>query len=219
MKRIYWLIPIPVLTGAAYLATRWIRPAGPPLAHPGTDTEEMAMPATARDGLLWLKSEFKLSDADYTRISNLHDACLPGCMERCKEIARVRVALDAIMERHQTRLLHWLVRLTGCEASAGDIAQDAFVRVFEKRHQFKPGAQFSNWLYTVAANLVRDAKRLQSRHPHLSLESESSPGAGDSLSNRLVERSPDPARACETEERAVAVRRASPPCRKACGSP
>ena len=117
-------------------------------------------------------------------------------------------ALDALMERHQTRLLHWLIRLTGCEASAEDTAQDAFVRVFEKRRQFKPGAKFSNWLYTIAANLVRDAKRFQARHPHLSLESESSPGAGDALSNRLVESSPDPAQACEVEERAVAVRRA-----------
>lgn len=117
-------------------------------------------------------------------------------------------ALDSLMERHQTRLLHWLIRLTGCEASAEDTAQDAFVRVFEKRHQFKPGAKFSNWLYTIAANLVRDAKRFQTRHPHLSLESESSPGAGDALSNRLVESASDPAQACETEERAVAVRRA-----------
>mgnify|MGYP000269914714 CR=1 FL=1 len=63
-------------------------------------------------------------------------------------------ALDALMERHQTRLLHWLIRLTGCEASAEDTAQDAFVRVFEKRQQFKPGAKFSNWLYTIAANLA-----------------------------------------------------------------
>ena len=117
-------------------------------------------------------------------------------------------ALDALMERHQTRLLHWLIRLTGCEANAEDIAQDAFVRVFEKRSQFKPGAKFSNWLYTIAANLVRDAKRFQTRHPHLSLDSESSPGAGDALSNRLVESAPDPAQACENEERAVAVRRA-----------
>jgi RNA polymerase sigma factor (sigma-70 family) len=117
-------------------------------------------------------------------------------------------ALDALMERHQTRLLHWLIRLTGCEASAEDTAQDAFVRVFEKSHQFKPGAKFSNWLYTIAANLVRDAKRFQTRHPHFSLECESSPGAGDALSNRLVENAPDPAQACETEERAIAVRRA-----------
>ncbi len=117
-------------------------------------------------------------------------------------------ALDTLMMRHQTRLMHWLIRLTSCEATAEDTAQDAFVRVFEKRHQFKPGAKFSNWLYTIAANLVRDAKRFQARHPHLSLEAESSPGAGDSLSSRLVDEAENPAQACETEERTAAVRRA-----------
>ena len=115
-------------------------------------------------------------------------------------------ALDSLMERHQTRLLHWLIRLTGSEASAEDIAQDTFVRVFEKCHQFRPAARFSNWLYTIAANLVRDAKRFHKRHPHLSLELESSPGAGDSLSDRLAESGPDPAEECETGERAQAVR-------------
>ena len=57
-------------------------------------------------------------------------------------------------------------------------------------------------------DLGKYAKRFQARHPHLSLESESSPGAGDSLSKRLVESAPNPAQACEVGERAVAVRRA-----------
>lgn len=94
-------------------------------------------------------------------------------------------ALDSLMERHQTRLLHWLIRLTGCEDSAEDTAQDTFVRVFENCRQFKPGAKFTNWLYTIAANLVRGAKRFQARHPHISLEAESASGAGDSPANRL----------------------------------
>jgi len=117
-------------------------------------------------------------------------------------------ALDNLMERHQTRLLHWLIRLTNCEATAEDIAQDAFVRVFEKRQQFKPGAKFSNWLYTIAANLVRDAKRFQARHPHASLESETAPGSGDALSARLPDDTPGPAAACDAAERAAAVRSA-----------
>ncbi len=117
-------------------------------------------------------------------------------------------ALDTLMHRHQARLLHWLIRLTGCEASAEDIAQDAFVRVFEKRHQFKTGGKFSNWLYTIAANLVRDAKRFQTRHPHLSLEAESSPLADDALSASLPDHSLIPSAAFEAKERLHIVRRA-----------
>ena len=102
MKRIHWVIVIPILATAAYFATRQMRHPGPMQARPGTGAEEMAMPATAKDGLLWLKSEFKLSDADYDRISNLHDAYLPGCMERCREIARVRRELFALIQENTT---------------------------------------------------------------------------------------------------------------------
>ncbi len=128
------------------------------------------------------------------------------------DMARLRsgqaVALDDLMQRHQTRLLHWLIRLTGNESTAEDTAQDTFVRVFEKCAQFKPGAKFTNWLYTIAANLVRDAKRFEGRHPHISLESESAPGADDSLGSRLPDESALPSALCEANERAVAVRRA-----------
>lgn len=101
MKRIYWLIAIPILAVAAYVATRQMRHRGPMQEHPGEGVEEMAMPATSKDGLLWLKSEFRLSDADYDRISNLHDAYLPGCMERCREIARVRRELFALIQENK----------------------------------------------------------------------------------------------------------------------
>ena len=36
--------------------------------------------------LAWLKKEFKLSDVEFTRISQLHEAYLPQCRERCKRI-------------------------------------------------------------------------------------------------------------------------------------
>ncbi len=101
MKRIHWLIVIPILAVATYFATRQMRHPGPMQVHSGPGAEKMAMPATARDGLLWLKSEFKISDADYERISNLHDAYLPGCMERCREIARVHRELFALIQENK----------------------------------------------------------------------------------------------------------------------
>ena len=115
-------------------------------------------------------------------------------------------ALDTLMERHQARLLHWLIRLTDCEASAEDTAQDTFVRVFEKRHQFKQGAKFTNWLYTIAANLVRDAKRAESRHPLFSLDAESVSSNGEPQSAGLVDNAPTPFEMSVMNERAAAVR-------------
>ncbi len=36
--------------------------------------------------LAWLKKEFKLSDAEFARISQLHAAYLPQCAKRCQRI-------------------------------------------------------------------------------------------------------------------------------------
>lgn len=38
--------------------------------------------------LAWLKKEFHLSDAEFTRILQMHDAYLPQCRERCLRIAQ-----------------------------------------------------------------------------------------------------------------------------------
>jgi hypothetical protein len=36
--------------------------------------------------LLWLKKEFKLSEAEFARIAQLHQSYLPRCQERCRRI-------------------------------------------------------------------------------------------------------------------------------------
>src|SRR5947209_13770778 len=81
-------------------------------------------------------------------------------------------ALDDLMERHAERLYHYLLRVLQNETEAADIAEEAFVRIYEHRANFKPRSKFSTWLYTIATNLARDAKRYRARHPQLSLDAE-----------------------------------------------
>jgi hypothetical protein len=88
MKRLLWLITVTLLAAGAYFATRQM---ATPQRSPRD--EKMAMPATAEDGLLWLKSEFHLSDPDYERVRLLHEEYLPGCAERCREIAGIHEQL------------------------------------------------------------------------------------------------------------------------------
>jgi hypothetical protein len=47
--------------------------------------------------LAWLKKEFKLSDAEFARITKLHESYLPECDERCKRIAEQDQQLQALM--------------------------------------------------------------------------------------------------------------------------
>jgi hypothetical protein len=47
--------------------------------------------------LLWLKEEFKLNDAEFQRISDLHAGYLPKCREMCGHIAVKSAELRAML--------------------------------------------------------------------------------------------------------------------------
>jgi hypothetical protein len=47
--------------------------------------------------LAWLKEEFKLSDAEFKRVSELHAAYLPQCRDRCREIDAQNVKLQTLL--------------------------------------------------------------------------------------------------------------------------
>ena len=49
--------------------------------------------------LAWLKEEFKLSDAEFKRVSELHVAYLPQCRDRCREIDAQNVKLQTLLSR------------------------------------------------------------------------------------------------------------------------
>lgn len=53
-------------------------------------------------GLAWLKNEFKVSDADYARIVQLHEAYLPKCGERCQRIAELNSELEKQVSQAST---------------------------------------------------------------------------------------------------------------------
>ena len=47
--------------------------------------------------LAWLKEEFKLSDAEFKRVSELHAAYLPQCRDMCREIDAHNVKLQSLL--------------------------------------------------------------------------------------------------------------------------
>jgi RNA polymerase sigma-70 factor, ECF subfamily len=116
-------------------------------------------------------------------------------------------ALDALMSRHAERLFHYLVRLLQNETEASDLAQEAFVRVYQNCARFNPRHKFSTWLYTIATNLAHDLQRHHARHPNVSLDREAE-DSHHSLSETLPERHPGPGETLEAAEQAEAVRQA-----------
>ena len=52
--------------------------------------------------LAWLKKEFKLTDAEFNRVSQLHEAYLPQCRERCKRIQEQDDKLQQLLAQSKT---------------------------------------------------------------------------------------------------------------------
>ena len=66
---------------------------------------------------------------------------------------------DTLLERYQAPLYTFILRMLGDPVGAKDMLQETFLRVWERRDQYREIAQFSTWLYTIAANLVRSELR------------------------------------------------------------
>jgi RNA polymerase sigma-70 factor (ECF subfamily) len=116
-------------------------------------------------------------------------------------------ALNDLMERHATPVFHFLCRMVGNEDDANDLAQETFVRVFRARASFRTGEKFSTWLFTIAANRARNHFRWRSRHPNVSLETETGE-TEQTLGSTLPANDPAPNEQALTAERAAAVRAA-----------
>ncbi len=68
-------------------------------------------------------------------------------------------ALSEIIQRHGSRLFGFLYRLTGGRESAEDAYQDVFLRVVRAAEDYRPTANFTSWLYTIARNVAIDHAR------------------------------------------------------------
>ena len=117
------------------------------------------------------------------------------------------LALNELMARWQQPLVNYLARLCGSEATALDLAQETFVRIYEARARYDTRGKFATWLYTIAGNLARNAHRWQQRHPTVSLETPTDENGG-TLGAALPDSASAPDATAEQSERAAAVRAA-----------
>jgi len=112
-------------------------------------------------------------------------------------------ALNALMDRWQVPMRGYLYRYTQSEATAHDLAQDTFVRIYQHRHRYKTGARFKTWLFTIATNLCRNHARWRRRHPAESLDE-----FDFKESMALMREDNSPADALRDQEKIAAVRSA-----------
>jgi RNA polymerase sigma-70 factor (ECF subfamily) len=77
-------------------------------------------------------------------------------------------AFDELFRRYATRLFNFLLRASGDRALAEDLFQATFLRLHQARKSFVAGT-FKAFLFTIAANLLRDERSRAEHRRRLSM--------------------------------------------------
>ncbi len=68
-----------------------------------------------------------------------------------------------LVNRYKDRLTNFVYYFLKDEELSEDIVQDTFIKLYEKKHYYKPVAKFSTWIYTIARNLANTELRKKNR--------------------------------------------------------
>ncbi|MEO8464463.1 MAG: sigma-70 family RNA polymerase sigma factor [Gammaproteobacteria bacterium] len=79
-------------------------------------------------------------------------------------VARVVAAEDAaafeiLVRRHQSKVRNWLRQLTRDPARADDLAQETFIRAWQRLRTFQGRGKFMSWVMKIAFNSFLQARR------------------------------------------------------------
>ena len=68
-----------------------------------------------------------------------------------------------LVNRYKDKLTNFVYYLLKDEELSEDIVQETFIKLYEKKHYYKPVAKFSTWIYTIARNLANTELRKKNR--------------------------------------------------------
>lgn len=87
------------------------------------------------------------------------------------------LAFEELVRRYQARLLTVLQNfMGGSRELAEDLAQEVFMRAYRARKRYRAEAKFSTWLFTIASNVAKNAKRSKARRKEVNVALEDSGG-------------------------------------------
>lgn len=102
---------------------------------------------------------------DYKEWNNKSDEELMHLLQQGE-----RDVMILLMRRYKERIITFIFRYVGVYETAVDVAQEVFVRVFRFCNTFTGNDKFSNWIFTIAANLARSEFSKALTRPKLTLD-------------------------------------------------
>jgi RNA polymerase sigma-70 factor, ECF subfamily len=84
-------------------------------------------------------------------------------------------SFDLLLQKYRTPLVNFLYRMVRDTATAEDLAQEVFLRIYRTRKDYFAGAKFTTWLFRIATNLALNSVRdNRHRRKELSLDAPAS---------------------------------------------
>ena len=68
-------------------------------------------------------------------------------------------SFNLLLRKYRTPLVNFLYRMVRDSATAEDLAQEVFLRVYRARTQYSPSAKFTTWMFRIATNLALNSVR------------------------------------------------------------
>src|SRR6266852_244598 len=87
-------------------------------------------------------------------------------------------SFDLLLQKYRTPLVNFLYRMVRDSATAEDLAQEVFLRVYRARKQYSPSAKFTTWMFRIATNLALNSVR-DNRQRRMEISMDHSVNAGD----------------------------------------
>jgi RNA polymerase sigma-70 factor, ECF subfamily len=118
-------------------------------------------------------------------------------------------SFELLLRKYRTPLVNYLGRMTGDSATAEDLAQEVFLRVYRARSQYAPSAKFTTWIFRIATNLALNARRDgRYRQMEVSIQEGNYPEDGQPRALEIPDQRPGAEQSLLARDRVALIRRA-----------
>jgi RNA polymerase sigma-70 factor, ECF subfamily len=118
-------------------------------------------------------------------------------------------SFELLLRKYRTPLVNYLFRMVHDVATAEDLAQEVFLRVYRSRKQYAPSAKFTTWMFRIATNLALNARRDgRYRQFEVPVDQPVDSPHGDSAMLEVPDHKPGIESALIERDRAAVIRRA-----------
>lgn len=108
-------------------------------------------------------------------------------------------AFEELIESYQKKIFNLAYRILGNYDDAGDMAQEALIRIFRSIASFKEQSSFSTWVYRITTNVCLDEIRKKKNKKVISLDEEIRMEDGE-MKRQIMSDDIQPDEAAELEE-------------------